>query len=162
MKNIVHAVKHDFQMAILPITFFFVVFNLLVVTKALILSNPVTLTDVAAATIGALIVAKAVVIAEKLPFINLFSSRPLIFGVLWKTAIYGILCLVFRFVEQMMPLLSTHEGFAAAIKHLVGGISWPLFWALQIWLTVALIFYNSVTGLDKRFGAGSVRKAFLG
>lgn len=163
MKKIVHAIRQDFRRAIGPIIFFFVVFNLLIVTKKLILeAYSVTLTDIAAATIGAIIVGKAVLISEKLSFINLFSGKPLIFSVLWKTAVYWVFCFVFRGIEQFMPLLSKHEGFAAASKHVISQTSWPHFWALQIWLTVALIFYNSVRELDKHFGAGSVRKTFLG
>lgn len=162
MKNIVHVIKHEFQEAIVPITFFFIVFNLLVVTKSLILEAcPITLTGVAAATIGAHIVAKAVLLAEKLPVINPFSGKPLILSVLWKTAIYGVLCFVFRCIEELIPLLSKHGGFTTAAKHLISQVSWPHFWALQIWLMITLIFYNSVKEIDNHFGAGSVRKAFL-
>lgn len=163
MKRIVHMIKHDFHEAIAPATFFFVIFNLLVLTKTLILeAYAVTLSDVAGATVGAFIVAKAVVMSEKLPFINRFLGKPLILSVLWKTAIYGVLCFVFHSMEQLMPLLSKHEGLINASKHLIGEVSWPHFWALQIWLMVALVFYNSVTALDKHFGVGSIRKTFFG
>ncbi len=163
MKHIIQVIKHNFQEAIVPATFFFVVFHLLVVTKTLILeAYGVTPTSVAVVTVGALIVAKAVVMADKLPFINLFLGKPLIFSVLWKTVIYGVMGFVFHCIEELMPLLSKHEGFVTAARHLFSEVSWPQFWALQIWMMVALILYNSVTELDKHFGAGSMRKAFLG
>ncbi len=163
MRNIVHIIKQQYREALVPAIFFFIVFHLLVLTKMLILkAYAVTPTDVAVATLGALIVAKAIVIADKLPFIKVFSGKPLIFSVLWKTAIYGVLGFVFRCVEELIQLLSKHEAFGYAVEHLMSEVSWPLFWALQIWLTVALILYNSVTELDVHFGEGSVRKAFLG
>jgi hypothetical protein len=163
MKNIVRIIKHEFQEAIIPTTFFFVVFHLIAFTKTLILeAYEVTPTGVAVATVGALIVAKAVLVADKLPFINLFSGKPLILGMLWKTAIYGVLCFVFRCIEELIPLLSKHEGLSTATEHLISEVSWPYFWALQIWLMVALILYNAVTELDKHFGIGSLRRAFFG
>lgn len=163
MKNIVRVIKREFQEAIVPTIFFFIAFHIVAITKTLTLEEyGVTPTGVAVATIGALIVAKAVLIADTLPFINLFSGKPLILSVLWKTAIYAVLCFVFRCIEELIPLLSKHEGFGTVVKHLISDVSWPHFWALLIWLTVALILYNSVTELDKHFGAGSVRKAFFG
>ncbi len=163
MKNIMLFIKHAIQKTIIPATFFFIVFNLLAVTKTLILeSYTVTPISVASVTVGALIMAKAILIADKLPLINLFSGKPLILGILWKTAIYGILAFLFRCTEELISLLSKHEGFGAAARHLISDVSWPHFWALQIWLMVALVLYNSVKELDNHFGAGSIRKAYLG
>jgi hypothetical protein len=163
MKNIVHLIKHQFQEVIVPAAFFFIVFHLLVLTKTLILeAYAVTPTGVAVATLGALIVAKAILFADKLPFIKVFSGKPLIFSVLWKTVIYGVMGFVFRCIEELIPLLSRHDGFGTAVGLLIREVSWPQFWALQIWLMVALILYNSVSELDKHFGAGSMRKAFFG
>jgi hypothetical protein len=163
MKNIVHVIKSQLQEAIAPAVFFFIIFHLLVLTKTLILkAYAVTPTGVAVATLGALIVAKAIVMADKLPFINVFSGRPIIFSVLWKTMIYGVMGFIFRSIEELIPLLSKNEGFGSAVEHFISEVSWPQFWALQMWLMVSLILYNSFTELDKYFGAGSMRKAFLG
>ena len=163
MERIVRAIKHELQEAIVPTTFFFIVFHLVAATKTLMLeSYKVPPTGAAVATVGALIVAKAVLIADKLPFINLFLGKPLILSIVWKTAIYGFLCFVFRCIEELIPLLSKHEALGTAAGHLISNVSWPHFWALQIWLLLALILYNTVTELDKHFGAGSMRKALLG
>jgi hypothetical protein len=163
MKNIVHVIKHQLQEAVAPAVFFFIVFHLLVLTKTLILkAYAVTPTGVAVATLGALIVAKAIVMADKLPFINVFSGRPIFFSVLWKTVIYGVMGFIFRSIEELIPLLSKHEGFGSAFEHFFSEVSWPQFWALQMWLMVSLILYNSFTELDKYFGTGSMRKAFFG
>ena len=163
MKRIVRALKHELQEAIAPTIFFFIVFHLVAATKTLILEGyGVTPTGVAVATIGALIVAKAILIADKLFIINLFSGKPLILSVLWKTAIYAVLFLVFRFIEELIPLLSKGEGVGTGIDHLISEVSWPHFWAIQIWVMFALILYNVITELDGHLGAGSVRKAFFG
>ena len=163
MKNIVGVIKHEFQQALVPFIFFFVVFHLVAVTRTLmVVEYGITPTSVAVATVLALIVAKAVLIADKLPFINRFLGKPLILSVLWKTVIYGVFFFVFRGIEELIPLLSKYEGLGPAAEHLFSDVSWPHFWALQLWVMVALILYNSGTELDKHLGAGSVRKAFLG
>ncbi len=162
MKKTAQVVKHELQEAIVPTIFFFISFHIVAVTKALMLKGyGVTPTGVAVATVGALTVAKAALIADKLPFLNRLSGLPLVFTVLWKTAIYAVLVLVFRCIEELVPLLSKYGGLGA-IDHFVSEVSWPHFWALQIWLIVALILYNTVSELDRHFGEGSVRKALLG
>lgn len=163
MKNVVQVIKHEFQEAIIPTAFFFTVFHLVAFSKTLMLETyNVTPTGVAVATIGALTVAKAVLVADALPFVNRLAGKPLILGVLWKTAIYAVLTFVFRCIEELIPLLMKYKGFATAAEHLISEVSWPHFWALQIWLIFALVMYNTVMELDKYFGAGSVKKAFLG
>jgi hypothetical protein len=163
MKKIVDFIKHHIRELIVPTAYFFIVAHLLVLTKTLILeAYSVTPIGVAVATAGAVILAKAVVMADKLPFINLFSGKPLIFGVLWKTAMYGVLGFLLRTIEELIPLWAKHEGFVGAAEHFFSEVSWPQFWVIQLWLMVALILYNSVAELDKYFGAGSMRKAFLG
>ncbi|MDH3437898.1 MAG: hypothetical protein OEN48_13030 [Betaproteobacteria bacterium] len=163
MKNMVRVMKHEFKEAIAPAIFFFIAFHLVAATKTLILeAYKMTPTGVAVATVVALTVAKAVLIADKLPFISRFSGKPLILSVLWKTAIYGVLCFVFRCIEELIPFLLKHEGLGTAVEHLISDVSWPHFWALQIWLMVALILYNAVTELDKHLGEGSMRRVFFG
>ncbi|MFP5212574.1 MAG: hypothetical protein ACLGPL_04270, partial [Acidobacteriota bacterium] len=148
---------------IAPAIFFFIVFSLLAITKMLILESfEVTAISVTTVTVGALIVAKAVLVADMLPLINLFSGSPLILPVLWKTAIYGVLTLVYHCIEELVPLLLKHDGLGTAVDHLISEVVWPQFWALQIWLTVALILYASGKELDTRFGTGSMRKVFFG
>jgi hypothetical protein len=163
MKKVVDFIKHHIQELIVPAAYFFIVAQILVLTKTLILeAYSVTPTGIAVATAGAIILAKAVVMADKLPFINFFSGKPLILGVLWKTAMYGVLGFLLRTIEELIPLWAKHEGLVGATEHFFSEVSWPQFWVIQIWLMVALILYNSVSELDKHFGAGSMRKAFLG
>ena len=38
--------------------------------------------------VGALIVAKVVMIQDEIPFINKYPDKPLIYNVVWKTVIY--------------------------------------------------------------------------
>lgn len=58
-----------------------------------------------AATIGALLVAKVVRVADKFPWINRFPNKPLMYSVVWKTLMYITCTFVVRFFEHLLPLL---------------------------------------------------------
>jgi hypothetical protein len=163
MNKIVHVISAEIRAAILPIIFFLVVFHLVAITKTLILeAYRITPTGAAFATIGALIIAKAVLIADKLPFINLFATKPLMFNILWKTLNYSILFLVFRYIEEIIPLVSKYGSLGGASEHLIEEVSWPHFWAIQIWLIVSLLLYNLIAEFIGLFGAEKIKRALLG
>src|SRR5260221_8515736 len=93
-------VKHLVQEMIAPTLFFFVTFQLLALTRALMLKRyGIDVTTFATATIGALVAAKVVVLADLLPFINRFPGRPLIWNIVWKTAIYLTVAFVLHYLE---------------------------------------------------------------
>lgn len=54
---------------------------------------------VVALAIG-LIVAKVMLIANALPFVDAFPERPLIYNTVWKTTIYSILAVAFYLAEH--------------------------------------------------------------
>ena len=91
-----------------------------------------------AATVGALVVGKVVLLTDKLPFMNRFPDRALIYNVVWKTSVYVVAALVVRYVEHILPFLIEHGSVAVANQHLLDEIVWPHFWAVQTWLLVLL------------------------
>jgi len=163
MNKIVQFIVRELREALVPTAFFFAAFLLGAITKALILkSYGLTPTGLAVAAIGALIVAKAVLIAEHLPITRAFEGRALIFTVLWKTAIYWMFSLAFRFIEELIPVWSRNGSFSEAMRHLIDEVSWPLVLVVQLWLVVALVLYNSLVELDRHLGRGALRRAMLG
>src|SRR5688572_29882844 len=72
-------VRHELRQLI-PVTLFFLVsFQLLALTKALMLgAYGIRVTTFFGALVAALVVAKVVVIADHLPFVNRFPDKPLI------------------------------------------------------------------------------------
>jgi hypothetical protein len=71
-----------------PTIFFFVALHIVALIRALMLKGtglaPMTTVSVA---VAALILGKAVLIADMLPFINRYPDKPLIYNVTWKTLI---------------------------------------------------------------------------
>src|SRR6266850_5775017 len=95
-------VKH----ALPPTIFFFFGFNLILWTKRVILQeHGVEFSGFFAATVAALLVGKAVLVTDNLPFMRRFDGAPLIQPILFKSAIYWLCVLVVRLAERLIPFL---------------------------------------------------------
>lgn len=157
------AIKHELQEAVFPTLFFLVVFHLLALSKTLLLeSYSVSATDVTIATVGAIIVAKVILIFDRMSFTNVFSGHPLIYGVLWKSLVYSVLVFAFRLIEEVLSGWSSTGSFGASVEHFVDKVTWAHYLVVQLWVLIALVLYNSLVALDNHFGAGSMRQSFLG
>lgn len=163
MGKFVSVVKHEIQKGLLPAFFFFLVFYLLAITKSLMLSSAeLNVTELAVALVGTLIVTKAILVTDMLPFANIFAGKPLYFSILWKTVLYGIFVFLFRLVEELISFWSKTSDLTGAFENFITEVSWPHFWAVLIWVLLALTFYNIVMALDEHFGPGSIKRGLFG
>jgi hypothetical protein len=163
MSKFTHSAKHLVQEMIPPAAFFFVAFQLLALTHALMLQQyGIEATTFLAATLGALVAAKVVVLADLLPFINRFPGRPLIWNISWKTCIYFAAAFAVRYLEDLIHFYRQHGTVLAANRHLLDEVVWPHFWTIQIWLTVLLLVYCTVQELLRALGQVRVRELFFG
>lgn len=147
----------------LPATIFFLfLFHMIALTKAVSL-NDYSLTTLRAvgATVGALIVAKAILVVEALPMSRLFSGR-LAVQALWKTLLYSIVVLLFKVLEEAISLASTHGGLMPAAKAIYREVSWPLFVVLALWIVGGLLLYCLAAELVRAVGPGRVKEIFFG
>ena len=89
MSTITTKLKEELFALLPPTIFFFVALHIVALIHSLMLKAegipPLTSVSVA---VAALVLGKAVLIADMLPAINRFPDRPLIYNVVWKTAIY--------------------------------------------------------------------------
>jgi hypothetical protein len=163
MSKFVHGVKHLIRELIPPATFFFVAFQLLAFTRSLMLRQyGIEVTTFVAATIGGLVAAKVVLLADLLPFINRFPGRPLIYNIAWKTLIYFAAALVVRYLDELFHYYRQHGELTAANRHLLDEVIWPHFWAIQIWLMVLLLIYCTLHELVGALGRDRMRELFFG
>src|SRR4051794_7005649 len=89
-----------------PTIFFFVGFDLILWTKRLILEeHGVEFSGFLTATLAALLVGKAVLVTDKLPFMRRFDGAPLIQPILFKSAIYWLCVLIARLAERLVHFL---------------------------------------------------------
>ena len=163
MLKILRAIKRELFEIIPPTIFFFVAFNVLTYTKRLMLEQyGIKFSGFAAATVGALIVAKVVLIADRIPFINKYPGKPLIYNAAWKTLIYVLVTLVVRFLEYLIPHWWHYKNLGVALDHLWNETIWPHFWAIQIWLVCLFFVYVSFREFARAVGEERFFKMFLG
>ena len=150
MSNIILRLKREILGTIPTVMFFFVVFQLLAFTRALILKGyGIQVSTFLNATIGALVVGKVVLVADLLPFINRFPNKPLIYNIVWKTFIY-------------VPLIREYKNLTVANSHLFNEAVWPHFWLVQLWLLVCFFMYCTIRELGRILGREQLRSMFFG
>ena len=163
MKNIFRHIKKLFLEILPAFIFFLIMFHLLVVTKALTLKQyGISVPSSAVAIIGALIIAKVILIANRLPFLNLYPKKPLIWNVVLKTLVFSAAALGFLVAEELVHLARRYGGFSAALGHVDTDIIWPAFWVRDIWLTVLLFFYCAAVELFRVIGTDRAKEIFFG
>src|SRR5207245_1836538 len=97
--------------------FFFVGFNLILWTKRLILEeHGVEFSGFLTATLAALLVGKAVLVTDNLPFMRRFDGAPMIQPILFKSAIYWLCVLMVRLAERLVQFLVA-GGVMAACRY---------------------------------------------
>ena len=112
--------------------------------------------------VAALILGKAVLIADMLPMINRFPKKPLIYNIAWKTVIYLLLSAVIHYLERLIDFWRETGGFVAGNQKLLSEIVWPHFWAIQIILFVLIAAYCMVHELVRVVGREKVLRIFFG
>lgn len=152
---------HELREVLPPTVFFFLGFNLILFTKRLFLADYlIEYTGFLIATTSALIVGKAVLVADKMPFLNRFDNAPLAYPILFKTAVYTLFVFAARLLEMLLHYLTTEGalGGGAFVRHLMGAFSWPHFVAVQLWILVLFLIYVAASELNALFGDGELFK----
>ena len=151
-------VKH----ALPPTIFFFIGFNLVLWTKRMILEeHGIDFTGFFTATVAALLVGKAVLVTDNLPFLRRFDGAPLIQPILFKSAIYWVCVLIVRLVEGLLHFLAAGGIVADFPDFLVERFSWSRFLSIQIWLMVLFLMYVTMHELNTLFGDGELYRLFF-
>ncbi|MEI7751105.1 MAG: hypothetical protein WCJ71_03340 [Candidatus Omnitrophota bacterium] len=162
MKSILIRIKKEFLEILPTFIFFLVMFHVLFVTRALTLKEYGIASHAhAMALLGALMVSKAIFIADKFPFLNFYPRRPLIFNVLSKTVAFALFTFLFLFTEELVHQILKRGGFVASFDRLASDIVWPVFWSGEIWVAVLLLFYCAASELIRVVGVDKTKKIFF-
>src|SRR4029434_2364492 len=147
--------KEEFFKILPPTIYFFVALHLVMFIRVLMLEGT-GLSPYSSASIAvtALILGKAVLIADMLPMINRFPNKPLIYNIAWKTVIYLLLSAVIHYLERLIDFWRETGGFVAGNQKLLSEIIWPHFLAIQIILFVLIAAYCMVHELVGVIGKG--------
>ena len=144
---------------ILPPTIFFIIgFNLVVLTTNLILADyGGQVASFIIATTSALVVAKAVLVANAISVIRRFDRAPLIRPILFKTLFYWAAVFIVRLLEHWIRYrFGGDYVFGGFVPHVVANFSWDRFIAIQLWIFVLFLIYVTASEFNRLFGHGEL------
>ena len=163
MGKLLRKMGHEMKAMLPPAIFFFVSLHILAIIRVLMLKGTgITPGASASVTVAALILGKAVLIADKLPFINRYPSRPLIYNVAWKTVIYTLISFIFHYLERLVDFWRQTGSLAAGNGKLLAEIVWPHFLAIQILVVIMVFSYCTMRELVRIIGREKLIEMFLG
>ena len=163
MSKLSEKIKEEIIALIPPTVFFLIALHIVALVRALMVKGTgLPVVSSAQIFVGALILGKAVLIADLLPIINRYPDKPLAYNVAWKTAIYFVIALLLHYLERLVDFWRAAGGFVAANEKLLAEIVWPHFWGLQIVLLVLIFNYCVFHELVRVIGASKVREMFFG
>ena len=162
MSKITIRLKEEFFAVLPPTIFFFVALHVVAFVRVLMLKGT-GLVPLSTVSIGiaALILGKAVLISDMLPFINRFPQRPLVYNIAWKTLIYLLVSGLIHYLERLYDFSRQAGGIAAGNEKLFAEIVWPHFWAVQIILLVLILMYCTMHELARVIGKEKVLRLRL-
>lgn len=163
MSKLATTLKKEFFELLPPTIYFFVALHIVAFVRVLMLKGtglaPSSSISIA---VAALILGKAVLIADMLPLINRFPHKPLIYNIAWKTVIYLLLSAVIHYLERLIDFWRETGGFVAGNQKLLSEIIWPHFWAIQIILFVLIAMYCMMHELVRVIGKEKALRIFFG
>src|SRR5436853_6947695 len=163
MTKLSTTLKKEFFALLPPTIFFFVALHIVAFIRVLMLKgtgiSPLSSMSIA---VAALILGKAVLIADMLPMINRFPHKPLYYNIAWKTVIYLLISAVIHYLERLVDFWRHAGSFVAGNEKLLAEIVWPHFWAIQIILFVLIVMYCMMHELVRVIGKEKVLRIFFG
>ena len=156
-------VEHEIYTVIPALLFFGLAFNILHFSCVLMLGpNRVQYTSYLGATLGAILAAKVIIIVRKLPFINLFPKKPLIYNISWKLFVYGFFVLLIQLLDFFLRRLHESKSLTLSFQQVVQELAYARFWGVQIWIFFLFLIYVTLSELGRILGPLDVRKLFFG
>jgi len=163
MTKLFTKLKEEFFRLLPPTIFFFLALHIVAFVRVLALKgtgiSPLSSMSIA---VAALILGKAVLIADMLPMINRFPNKPLIYNVTWKTLIYLLAATLIHYLERLVDFWRQAGSLVAGNEKLLAEIVWPHFWAIQIILLVLIVMYCTMHELVRVIGGEKVLRIFFG
>jgi hypothetical protein len=163
MTKLFTTLKKEFFELLPPTIYFFVALHIVAFVRMLMLKGTgIAPSSSISIAVAALIMGKAVLIADMLPLINKFPNKPLVYNVVWKTVIYLLISVVIHYLERLIDFWRETGSFIAGNEKLLSVIIWPHFWAIQIILFVLISMYCMMHELVRVIGKEKALRIFFG
>jgi hypothetical protein len=149
----------EFALAFL---YFAICFLVLVLMKKLILAEyEVGFYGLSAALVGALIVAKVVIVLEHAPLGGWVQRSPVLVDVILRTVLYSLGVLIAVVLEHGFEQRHEHGGFGNAIGAVIQERSFYRVWATTIGVGGSILAFNCFSALRLRFGSRALLRLFF-
>jgi hypothetical protein len=160
--RVIRRIGHELRQAVAPTAFFFLGFNFIVLTTNLLVADyAVAVSNFMLATLAALVVGKAVLTANAMPFLKLFDRAPLIQPILFKTSVYWVAVFFARLGERFLRFTLEGNWPGDFPAYLATSFSWPRFLAISLWILALFLIYVTASEIVQLFGAGEMRRLFF-
>ncbi len=154
---------HEVRDALPPTIFFLIGFNFVVLTSNLLVAHYlIGLGNFMLVTMAALVVGKAVLVANKIPLLRRYDRAALIRPILFKTAFYWVVVFFARLLERFVHfIVLEHNRPGNFIPYLVTTFSWHRFVAVSLWICALFLIYVTATEFGHLFGRGEITRLLL-
>ena len=111
--------------------------------------------------VGALVLAKVVLVLEHVPMGAWIRTRPALLDVVLRTVLYAFGVFVVLLLEKTLEGRHEHGGFVPALLWVFQSVDGYHVWANGICLSGALLGYNVLSVLRRYLGKGALFRLFL-
>jgi hypothetical protein len=155
-------ILHEWLEMLPPTIFFLVGFNFIVLTTNLLVAQYlIAVSNFMLATLAALVVGKAVLVANKMSLLRRYDRAPLIKPILYKTVFYWVVVFLVRLLERLVHFAAEGNSPGDFPSYLVTTFSWHRFSAISLWILALFLIYVTATEFSHLFGRGELRRLFL-
>lgn len=146
---------------LLMFVYLYVVFGLFVLNESLVLSERnLSFAPQGFALINAAVMAKVMLIAEKLKLGRRFDHLPLIWPVAYKAGLFALVFMLFHALERIGLGMVAGKTLAASMPH-IGGVTWE--GKLTVWaiMTISLLPFFALHEIGQILGGGKLWRLML-
>lgn len=155
-------IKHELKAVILVTLFFAAWLGVFMGLKVLILEDyQIRFGSVSAVLVGALILAKVVLILEHVSLGAWLRNQSVLADVIARTLLYAFGTLIVILLEKAFESRHEQGGFGHALMSVFQHRDMPHVWANAICVAGALLLHNLLSALNRHLGTGGLTRVFL-
>lgn len=160
--SIQEKLKRELKAVILVTLFFVGWLGVFMALKVLILEDyHIQFGGFSKVLIGALILAKVVLILEHVSLGAWLRTQPVLVDVVLRTLLYAVGTLVVMLLEKAFESRHEQGGLGPALMKVFQHPDLPHIYANAICVSGALLFYNLLSSLNRHLGTGGLARVFL-
>jgi uncharacterized protein (DUF1810 family) len=141
--------------------YFWVLFSLFSLHKALVLNDESLIFHQGFAFINALALAKVVLVAEFFHVGDKFKDRPLIYPIMFKSAVFAVILMCFHLIEETLIGILHGKMLSQSIPNIGGGTLQGILMVGIIMFVVLMPFF-AFRELDRAIGPEQLRSLLFG